>query len=178
MRQSSSALLNIATPDEMRALGATLGQGLRTAAEGALVVALEGELGAGKTTLVGGLLHALGVAGPIRSPSYTLVEPYEVPGLKLYHVDLYRLADPDEVDALALRELLTPGSVLLIEWSSRAADRLPAADLTLEIEYSKASDAVGTPPPGSGHSVRLVTLRSGSSVGDKLVEQIVAAASQ
>lgn len=160
-------------------MGATLGQGLRAAAEGALVVAFEGELGAGKTTLVGGLLRSLGVAGPIRSPSYTLVEPYEVAGLKFYHVDLYRLTDPEEVDALALRELLTPGSVLLIEWSSRAADRLPAADLTVEIEYAKPSDPAAPPPePNSAQSMRIVTLRSGSSVGDKLVEQIVAAASQ
>ncbi|MGH8240280.1 MAG: tRNA (adenosine(37)-N6)-threonylcarbamoyltransferase complex ATPase subunit type 1 TsaE, partial [Steroidobacteraceae bacterium] len=77
--------MNVATAEDMRALGRVLGGALRTAGGGALVIGLEGELGAGKTTLAGGVLAGLGVPGAIRSPTYTLIEPYEAAGLQLYH---------------------------------------------------------------------------------------------
>lgn len=167
MRQSSSAVLNIATAEEMRALGRTLGRALHSVGAGALVVGVEGELGAGKTTFISGVLNAAGVSGAVRSPTYTLVEPYEAAGRQLYHLDLYRLADAAEVEALGIRDLLTPTAVLLIEWPSRGKGMLPTADLDLGIEYQ--------PPAESG---RLLTLRAGSSAGDKLVEQMLAAKSE
>lgn len=164
MRQYNAALLNIATPEEMRAVGHALGHALIGTGEDALVIAVEGELGAGKTTLVSGVLRAAGIAGPVRSPTYTLIEPYESSGRLIYHLDLYRLADPGEVEALGVRDLLTSSAVLLIEWPSRGRGRLPAADLSVEIQYSAA--------PSAG---RLLTLLAGSAAGDKLVQLIVAA---
>ena len=93
-------------------------------AEPALLIGLSGELGAGKTTLVAGLLAGLGHEGPVRSPTYTLIEPYRLAGRDLYHCDLYRLRDPAELDDLGLRDLAVERSVLLVEWPERAGDRL------------------------------------------------------
>jgi tRNA threonylcarbamoyladenosine biosynthesis protein TsaE len=101
-----------------------------------LLIGLSGELGAGKTTLVGGLLEALGHAGPVRSPTYALIEPYRLADRDVYHCDLYRLRDPDELEDLGLRDLLTARSVLLIEWPERAGDRLRAPDFSLRLDYS------------------------------------------
>ena len=121
----------------MRALGARLGAAICAAAAGpALFVGFSGDLGAGKTTLVSGLLGGLGHAGPVRSPTYTLVEPYRLAGRDLYHCDLYRLRDPTELDELGLRDLATERSVLLVEWPERAGDRLGAPDLMLRIAYA------------------------------------------
>jgi tRNA threonylcarbamoyladenosine biosynthesis protein TsaE len=159
--------VNVATADDMRALGRALGGALSTSAGGALVIGIEGELGAGKTTLVGGILAGLGIEGAIRSPTYTLIEPYEAAGLQLYHIDLYRLSGPREVEALGIRDLLDARAVLLIEWPSRAAGALPPEDLSVSIEY-----------PGSGAQRRLLTAQAHSSAGDKLLEQILAATSQ
>lgn len=139
----------------MQALGRAIGDAIDPV-DHAMVVALEGELGAGKTTLVGGLLRAYGIRGPVRSPTYTLIEPYEVAGQgrQVYHLDLYRLVDPQEVEPLGIRDLLTAGSVLLIEWPSRAAGALPAFDLTIGIEYAETGRRVTLHPHSpSGHNV-------------------------
>jgi tRNA threonylcarbamoyladenosine biosynthesis protein TsaE len=117
-------------------IGARLAAALVAADEPApLVIALTGDLGAGKTTLVGGLLHALGHQGPARSPTYTLIEPYQLGGRDVNHCDLYRLRDPSELDDLGLRDLLTPRSVLLVEWPERAGNRLGTPDLSLALGY-------------------------------------------
>ena len=96
---------------------------------------LSGDLGAGKTTLVGGLLAALGHEGHARSPTYSLIEPYRLAGRDVYHCDLYRLRDPAELEDLGLRDLLVGPSVLLVEWPERAGDRLREPDLALYLEY-------------------------------------------
>lgn len=129
--------LTAADPEQMRALGARLAAAICAAgAEPALVVGLSGDLGAGKTTLVAGLLGALGHEGPVRSPTYTLVEPYRLAGRDLYHCDLYRLRDPAELDELGLRDLAVERSILLIEWPEHAGDRLGTPDLLLRIDYA------------------------------------------
>lgn len=100
-----------------------------------LVVYLEGELGTGKTTLVRGILRGLGYGGPVRSPTYTLIEPYELPAARVYHLDLYRLSDPEELEYLGLRDLSGEDAVLMVEWPERGAGTLPPADLTIRIRY-------------------------------------------
>jgi tRNA threonylcarbamoyladenosine biosynthesis protein TsaE len=94
---------------------------------------LQGELGAGKTTLVRGLLRGLGHSGSVRSPTYTLLEPYEFPGLSVLHFDLYRLADPDELEYLGVREQSGEGSLWLVEWPDRGSGWLPAPDLVVTL---------------------------------------------
>ena len=100
-----------------------------------VVVHLEGPLGAGKTTLVRGLLRGLGHEGRVRSPTFTLLEPYDLPGCDVVHLDLYRLADPGELDYLGIEDLLRPGGLVLVEWAERGGDRLPPADLRLALSY-------------------------------------------
>jgi len=99
-----------------------------------MVVYLSGELGAGKTTLARGILKAMGHTGPVKSPSFALVEPYEVSRLYLYHFDFYRVHDPSEVDDAGFREYFNPGAVCLVEWPERAAGMLPPADLRIELK--------------------------------------------
>ena len=100
-----------------------------------LVVYLDGDLGTGKTTLVRGILRGLGYGGPVRSPTYTLIEPYELPAARVYHLDLYRLSDPEELEYLGLRDLSGEDALLLIEWPERGVGTLPPADLTIRIRY-------------------------------------------
>jgi tRNA threonylcarbamoyladenosine biosynthesis protein TsaE len=127
-----------------RALGAALAAAIEASGvQAPLLVGLSGELGAGKTTLVGGLLEALGHEGPARSPTYSLIEPYRLAGRDVYHCDLYRLRAPEELEDLGLRDLMTPGSALLVEWPERAGPRLRVADLSLRLEYG---DAAGREP--------------------------------
>ena len=100
------------------------------------VLYLQGDLGAGKTTCARSLLRALGVVGLVRSPTYTLVETYELAGLTCIHVDLYRLQSLTEVDELGLRDLVGPSSLLLVEWPDRGGAALPPADLTVALNYA------------------------------------------
>jgi tRNA threonylcarbamoyladenosine biosynthesis protein TsaE len=103
------------------------------------VMYLQGELGAGKTTCARSLLRALGVAGLVRSPTYTLVETYSVAALTCVHVDLYRLQSVTEIDELGLRDLVGPGCLLLVEWPERGRNVLPPADVELILYYAGAA---------------------------------------
>ena len=118
-------------------LGRSLAGAFPGAAERAAGLYLEGDLGAGKTTCVRGLLGALGVSGLIRSPTYTLVETYRAGALLCVHVDLYRLTGAADVDDLGLRDYLAPGTLLLVEWPQRGAAALPSADLELDLGFAE-----------------------------------------
>jgi tRNA threonylcarbamoyladenosine biosynthesis protein TsaE len=97
------------------------------------VIYLTGEPGAGKTTLARGFLRACGIAGPVRSPTYTLLESYETPTVTILHIDLYRLRDPTELVTLGLREWARTGYVWLVEWPQNGAGHLPPPDLGIEL---------------------------------------------
>lgn len=116
------------------ALGAGLAQSLG-ALHGPCVLALEGELGAGKTTLVRGLLRALGERGTVRSPTYTLIESYDCAGWQVHHLDLYRLRDAAELAGLGLRDLLEPRALVIVEWPERDATLRARADLVVALAY-------------------------------------------
>jgi len=113
---------------------------------------LQGDLGTGKTTLVRGVLRGLGHTGPVRSPTYTLLEPYPLDAMRLYHLDLYRLGDPEELEYLGLRDLLDDRSLLLVEWPERGRGVLPAPDATIRIEHAEEArrlDLTADSPGGS-----------------------------
>ncbi|MBI2746775.1 MAG: tRNA (adenosine(37)-N6)-threonylcarbamoyltransferase complex ATPase subunit type 1 TsaE [Burkholderiales bacterium] len=97
-------------------------------------IELHGNLGAGKTTLVRHLLRALGVAGRIKSPTYAVVEPHEVPGLNIWHFDFYRFSDPREWEDAGFRDLFASPGLKLAEWPEKAAGLLPVADLAIELQ--------------------------------------------
>lgn len=122
----------------MLALGARLAGNLA----GGQVWTLSGDLGAGKTTLVRGMLRGLGFEGRVKSPSYGLVESYDVGGLRVHHLDLYRLSDPDELDFIGLEDLIGPASALLIEWPERGRRRLPGATHRIDISFAEAGRRV------------------------------------
>jgi tRNA threonylcarbamoyladenosine biosynthesis protein TsaE len=121
--------MQLALPDSAATerAGAELGPLL----PGDVVIYLQGDLGAGKTTLVRGLLRSLGHAARVPSPTYTLIEPYSLAGRELKHLDLYRIADPEELAFLGIRDM---GGVLLIEWPERGEHFLPSADLVCQLE--------------------------------------------
>jgi tRNA threonylcarbamoyladenosine biosynthesis protein TsaE len=135
--------LNIDLPDETAtlALGALLARGLQPGHS----IYLSGELGAGKTTLVRGMLRELGFEGRVKSPTYALVELYVISKLNLYHFDFYRFRDPEEWHEAGFRDLFNPSNICLVEWPEKARDLLPTADLHVTlISVQKAETASET----------------------------------
>ncbi len=124
----------IELPDEAAtlALGGVLAAALRPGD----VVFLSGDLGAGKTTLTRGVLRGLGFEGRVKSPTYTLVELYEVSRLHLYHFDFYRFADPQEWQESGFRDLFNEANICLVEWPEKAGELLPPSDLSLALKAS------------------------------------------
>jgi len=131
MHVSDDNRLRLELPDEAAtlALGACLAKALKVGD----VVCLEGDLGAGKTTLVRGLLQGLGYRGRVKSPTYSLVEPHAVSGLNLYHFDFYRLNQPEEYLEAGLDEFFAGQGICLVEWPDKAAPYLPSADLRISL---------------------------------------------
>jgi tRNA threonylcarbamoyladenosine biosynthesis protein TsaE len=133
--------LTLALADEAAtsALGARLAALLRPG----MVVWLDGDLGAGKTTLVRGLLRAAGETGPVKSPTYTLVEVHVVSGLHFYHFDFYRFNQAEEYLDAGLDEYFSETGICLVEWPDRAAPYLPAADMRIELRVEPIAGSEG-----------------------------------
>lgn len=113
----------------------TLGAILARCCPAGAVIHLHGELGAGKSTLVRGLLRELGHQGAVKSPTYTLVEVYQLAGRQVYHFDLYRLGDPEELEYLGIRDYFDGQSLCLLEWPERGQGLLPAAAAVVWLDY-------------------------------------------
>lgn len=112
-----------------------IGMALSRVVPSSCLIYLTGDLGAGKTTLARGFLRGLGHAGSVKSPTYTLIEPYEIGNRRCYHLDLYRLADPDEIEFLGLRDMLQDDAIMLVEWPEQGQGALPEPDLLIRIRY-------------------------------------------
>ena len=139
--------LNLPFEADTLRLGGTLAAG---AANG-LVLHLQGELGSGKTTLVRGLLHALGYGGRVKSPGYSLLEPYSLSSLNLYHFDFYRFNDRSEWLSSGFREHFNPESLCIVEWPERAGGSIAPADLEIHLRYQgdgRAASLDTHSPPG------------------------------
>ncbi len=144
----------LATETDTLALGATLAPGLRPG----MVIYLSGDLGAGKTTLVRGVLRALGVTERVKSPTFTLLELYTVSSLYLHHFDFYRFNRSEEWVDAGFREYFNSESVCLVEWPEKAGGQLPAPDVKIEMEVD-----------GSGRSV---TINAHTEIGDNCLTRL------
>jgi tRNA threonylcarbamoyladenosine biosynthesis protein TsaE len=134
----ASATFRLADERATMALGDALARGLEEQRAHlqacGFVLWLRGDLGAGKTSLARALLRALGVQGSVKSPTFSLVEPYVISSLHLHHFDFYRFSDAGDFAAAGFRELFGPGNVCLIEWPERALGAAPAPDLSVRLD--------------------------------------------
>ena len=135
-----------------------LGEHISTCLQGGEIIYLKGELGAGKTTLTRGLLRGLGYRGTVKSPTYTLVENYELSPLAVYHFDLYRLNDPEELEDVGIRDYCQAQAVCLFEWPERGTGVLPDADLMVAIEHADIA--------------REINVWAGSSMGKVMLDRL------
>lgn len=157
------------------------GSALGKAANGGGIIYLEGELGAGKTTLCRGVLRAFGHEGAVKSPTYTLVEGYELPARTIYHFDLYRLGDPEELEYVGIRDYFSPGNLCLIEWPKRGEGFLPGPDLTVKVKVmhphatsqQPGSQYGGSQPAGSQNGAgRQIEIIAHSVTGQNMFERL------
>lgn len=139
-----------------------LGAKIASVLSGGEIIFLQGELGAGKTTFVRGLLNALGHSGNVKSPTYTLVEPYSITDHDVYHFDLYRINDPEELEAMGIRDYCDGKAICLFEWPEQGADVLPETDITLFLSHVSLG--------------REVEITSNSVTGENILKSIKSAA--
>ena len=144
----------IDSDQQMQQLGAQLAQ----ASGGQGRIYLDGDLGTGKTTLVRGLIRALGHDGAVKSPTFTLIEPYQVGEKNIYHFDLYRLSDPEELEYMGLRDYFVPDSLCLVEWPEKGGRMLPDPDLWLKLNHDGIS--------------RDVTVSASTETGKRMLETL------
>ncbi len=152
MRVQESSVSKLFLPDEQATYN--VAKVLGAAMQANTCINLRGQLGSGKTTLARGILRALGHSGAVKSPTYTLVESYEFAQFTVFHFDLYRLSDPEELELLGIRDYFDQQSVCLIEWPERGAAILPPADLILALQVAEKS--------------RYLVYHSASEKGDRL----------
>src|SRR3982751_4963967 len=148
--------INLPNPAATEALGHALAAGARPGS----VLHLRGDLGAGKTTLVRGLLRALGYRGRVKSPTYTLVEPYELSSLHLYHFDFYRLKDRSEWSQAGFREYFSAHALCVVEWPERAGDLLRPPDLQVQLDFhgeARLARLTAHGPPGEAWLLSLAS---------------------
>ena len=119
---------------------------------------LNGDLGAGKTTLSRGMIQGLGYSGNVKSPTYTLVEEYAIGEKIIYHFDLYRLADPEELEFMGIRDYFSDNTICLIEWAEKGADLLSPPDLLVNIGYAE--------------NARNIELVAQSTMGQQIIQQL------
>lgn len=143
---------------DMVALGETIGR-ILTQQNNGITVFLEGDLGAGKTTLCRGILRAFGHQGAVKSPTYTLVETYEFAGRQVNHFDLYRLGHAEELEYIGIRDYFVGDSIALMEWPERGRGMLPKPDLLIDIKVA-----------GSGRSINLT---ANTPVGSMAVQTLL-----
>ena len=159
-----AASIHIELPDEAAtsAFGTALAQAISHAVAGGLIT-LQGDLGAGKTSLARSLIQSLGHKGRVVSPTYTLLEPYPLADRTIYHLDLYRLNDPEELALLGVRDIDTQHDLILVEWPERGLEALPKVDLALSLGDSEAG-------PG-----RLLSIEAGSPIGRQWLDEVLPA---
>jgi tRNA threonylcarbamoyladenosine biosynthesis protein TsaE len=148
------------TDADMQALGAKLALQVPRGT----VIYLQGSLGAGKTTFTRGFLRGLGYEGKVKSPTYTLVEPYHTKKYEVYHFDLYRLNSPDELLAIGIEDYFNPESVCLIEWPDKGETRLPPADLIGYFDIMEGRD------DASPH--RFIRFEANTSRGEEILARL------
>ena len=142
MSEISFTLENEKSTEKLGALLSALCVGEAKEKKRSILIFLMGDLGAGKTTLSRGFILANGYSDIVRSPTYTLVEPYDFEGFSVYHFDLYRLLDPEELEYMGIRDYFEKTSVCLIEWPDKASGILPKPDMEVSLAYSEHSRKV------------------------------------
>ena len=150
------AFFSCLLPDEAATLA--LGEALAPCMAPGLRLYLGGDLGAGKTTLVRGLLRALGYRGKVKSPTFTLVEPYAISNLDFYHFDFYRFDDPAEWEQAGFRDYFHPRSVCVVEWPEKAGGLLPPPDLDIRIAFRDSG--------------RIVHISAHTPLGERCIERL------
>lgn len=146
---------HIATVEEMEQFAASFVEHLDLIK----TIYFAGDLGAGKTSFVRGLLHALGYSGTVKSPTFTLVEPYNLQGRDIYHFDLYRVNDPEELEAIGIRDYFEDSAMCLVEWPEKAKEFLDSPDVLMKIDYNGQA--------------RTVSLISGSETGKLFIAKLL-----